>query len=64
MFIFNGATCLCLGGLGTRLGVESSTSEENQILMLVEGNRRTHLKVGIINKWSPQMVLLAELVNV
>lgn len=43
MLILRGATCLCLGGLGTLLGVESSTRDENQIFMLVEGNLRTHL---------------------
>ena len=44
MFILNGATCLCLGGLGTRLGFESSTRDENQILMFVDGNLRMHLE--------------------
>ena len=44
MLILNGATCLCLGGLGTRLGVESSTRDENHILMFVDGNLRTHLQ--------------------
>ena len=43
MFILSGASCLGLGGLGTLLGAVSSTNEENQILMLVEGNRKTHL---------------------
>ena len=43
MFILSGASCLALGGLGTLLGAVSSTNDENQILMLVEGNRKTHL---------------------
>lgn len=34
---------LAFGGLGTRLGTFSSSSEVNQIFTLVEGNRRTHL---------------------
>lgn len=38
-----GYDLLAFGGLGTRLGTFSSNSEVNQILTLVEGNRRTHL---------------------
>lgn len=43
ILIFSEGYLLAFGGLGTRLGTFSSNSEVNQILTLVEGNRRTHL---------------------
>lgn len=49
MLIFKGANVFVLGGLGTRLGVESFelNSEVNLILTLVEGNLSTHLQAKI-----------------
>lgn len=43
ILIFSEGYLLAFGGLGTRLGTFSSNNEVNQILTLVEGNRRTHL---------------------
>ena len=47
IFIFKGAKSLARGGLGTRFGVFSLTSDVNRTLIFVEGNLRTPLKTEV-----------------
>lgn len=44
MFIFSGGKTFVRGGLGTRFGALSFTSEVKRIFTFVEGKRRMHLK--------------------
>lgn len=44
IFILSGGRTFVRGGLGTRLGVLSLTSDVNRTFTFVEGNRNTQLK--------------------
>lgn len=49
MFIRRGGKTFVLGGLGTRFGVLSPTSEVKRTFTFVDGNRSTQLKTQIIS---------------